>query len=509
MDGQGSGLLDKAEVVDANIRRAAVERARSRGIYLPTFAQLAGEEPLPDGVAKRLEDIDPDAPDAANLWRVNWFNAPDRRGRVEVPAHVILPPALTGVRAPVVVLIGAHFPMIGAHKVLPAYAGLVTQLVSGRFDPDKHQAVWPSTGNYCRGGVAISRILGCAGVAVLPEGMSRERYDWLERWVSDPAHVIRTYGTESNVKEIYDKCHELEARDDTVILNQFSAFANYMAHYACTGAAAERVFAAVKSGNANARLAAFVSATGSAGTIAAGDRLKSALGTRIAAVEALECPTLLESGYGEHNIQGIGDKHVPLIHNVMNLDFVIGVSDRSTDRLNILFNTPELRRQLASRLGMKEKDLSFLDQIGISGIANILAAIKLAKYMDYGPGDVIMTVATDSAGLYASELQAARKRDYPKGVSDADIEEMLANCLNEPIGESLIETNGRERRRIFNLGYYTWVEQQGVAVEDFDARRDQAFWQNVAGAVTAWDKLITEFNAEVGLNQLDGGEGSK
>jgi cysteine synthase len=342
---------------------------------------------------------------------------------------------------------------------------------------------------------------------VLPEGMSRERYDWLERWVSDPTHIIRTYGTESNVKEIYDKCHELDQRDDTVILNQFSAFANYMAHYACTGAACEKVFADLKKAKSNARLAAFVSATGSAGTIAAGDRLKSAHGTRIAAVEALECPTLLESGYGEHNIQGIGDKHVPLIHNVMNLDFIIGISDRSTDRLNILFNTPDLRRKLASRLGIKEKDLAFLDLSGISSIANILASIKLAKYMDYGPGDVIMTIATDSAGLYASELKTALKRDYPQGVADADIEDMLAHCLNEEIGETLIETNGRERRRIFNLGYYTWVEQQGVAVEDFDARRGQDFWQTVAGAVKAWDKLISEFNAEVGLNRQNGGGG--
>ncbi|HWK66730.1 MAG TPA: pyridoxal-phosphate dependent enzyme [Rhizobiaceae bacterium] len=496
----GTGLLDRAEVVDAGTRRAAVERARERGVWLPTFAQLSGAEPMPARVAESLARVDPDAPDPANLARVNWFNAADRKGRVEVPAHVVLPRALTGVAAPIVVLLGAHFPMIGAHKVLPAYAGLVTRLVSGRFDPSRHRAVWPSTGNYCRGGVAISRILGCDGVAVLPEGMSRERYQWLERWVAEPEHIVRTHGTESNVKEIYDKCHEMARTPDNVILNQFSAFANYMAHHACTGSACEQVFEHVKARLGDARLAAFVSATGSAGTIAAGDRLKASHGARIAAVEALECPTLLEGGHGEHNIQGIGDKHVPLIHNVMNLDFVIGVSDRSTDRLNLLFNEPVYRHRLVRRLGVGEDELSFLDRIGISGIANIVASIKLARHMDYGPGDVIVTIATDGADLYRSEAIAAEQRDYPGGISDVDVEEILENCLQERVGDSLIETNARDRRRIFNLGYYTWVEQQGVTVEDFDERADQSFWRQAAGTVTAWDALITEFNAEVGLN---------
>ncbi len=498
MDERLDGLVLKAEVVDAEIRRAAVERARSRGISLPTFAQLAGDEPMPPRMAERLEEVDPDAKDALNLWRVHWYNDADRSGRAEVPAHLVLPEALTGVKAPIVVLLGSRFPMIGAHKVLPAYAALVTQLVSGQFDPRRHRAVWPSTGNYCRGGVAISRILGCDGVAVLPEGMSRERYEWLENWVADPSHIVRTVGTESNVKEIYDKCHELAASPDNVILNQFSAFSNYMAHYACTGSACERVFAHLKGTAGNARLAAFVSATGSAGTIAAGDRLKKAHATRIAAVEALECPTLLENGYGEHNIQGIGDKHVPLIHNVMNLDFVIAVSDRVTDRLNVLFNSDVGKARMAQLLGPEIVDN--LGEVGISGFANIVAAIKLARYMDYGPDDVLMTIATDSARLYVTEMEAAEAKFFPRGFSDADADHVFASCLTEVSDEHVLELDQRERRRIFNLGYYTWVEQQGVAIEDFDRRKDQSFWSSVAEAAPAWDRLISEFNAEVGLN---------
>ncbi|QEN86031.1 pyridoxal-phosphate dependent enzyme [Labrys sp. KNU-23] len=500
MSGGDFGLLDRAEVVDAGVRRVAIECARSRGIVLPTFAQLAGELPLPEAIAARLDDTDADAADALNLWRVNWFNTADRKGRQAVPAHFVVPRELTGVDAPVVVLLGSHFPMIGAHKVLPAYACLATRLVSGGFDPTRQKAVWPSTGNYCRGGVAISRILGCEGVAILPEGMSRERFEWLERWVTDPSQIVRTHGTESNVKEIYDKCHELALSDDNVILNQFSAFANYLAHYACTGAAIEKVFQHFRSANKSARLAAFVSATGSAGTIAAGDRLKALHGTKIAAVEALQCPTLLECGYGEHNIQGIGDKHVPLIHNVMNLDFVVGVSDRSTDWLNLLFRGTENRRWLAQRFGVAEDALSAFDHVGISGFANIVAAIKLAKREKLGADDVVVTIATDGAGLYGSEAWRTLARDFPEDVSASDAEMILSDCLHERIDETVLVMTERERRRVFNLGYYTWVEQQGIELPDFEARRDQSFWQAAAASVPAWDQLITDFNAEVGLN---------
>ncbi|AOO85158.1 pyridoxal-5'-phosphate-dependent protein subunit beta (plasmid) [Bosea vaviloviae] len=496
----GSGLLDSIEIVDAQARSAAIRRARARGVRLPTFSQLAGITPIPADITANLQGVDPDAPESDNLWRVNWFNAEDRRTLAGLPRHFVLPKALTGVDAPIVVMVGAHFPMIGAHKVLPAYAGLVTKLVSGRFDPERHRAVWPSTGNYCRGGVAISRILGCDGLAVLPEGMSRERFEWLERWVADPSHIIRTQGTESNVKEIYDACHTLELDDSNVILNQFSAFPNYMAHYLCTGTACGKVFENFARQAAGSRLAAFVSATGSAGTIAAGDYLKAVYGTRIAAVEALECPTLLEGGYGEHNIQGIGDKHVPLIHNVMNLDYIIGVSDQSTNALNVLFRGESNRNALRNLLGVQRSELTSFDNVGISGFANIVASIKLAKYMDFGPDDVIVTIATDGAQLYESEAAAMIETHIPEDIPQNDFHAMLRRCLHEPVADSVIETTGRDRRRVFNLGYYTWVEQQGVSVEDFDARRSQAFWKGVASSYQAWDDLIEDFNAEVALN---------
>jgi cysteine synthase A len=490
-------MILQPAIADHARRRSAVERLREVKGRLPTWSQLADPDSFESGGPPHLPDVDPDASDPANLWRVHWFNGAARRERAAVPGHLVLPPELTGVQAPIVVLLGCRFPMISAHKVLAAYACLVPRLVTGRFDPTRDRAIWPSTGNYCRGGVAISRILGCRGVAVLPAGMSRERFDWLRQWVADPADIVRTPGTESNVKEIYDACGELAREPGNVILNQFSEFANYLIHYLCTGRAFERVFSHLKIANRDCRLAAFVSATGSAGTIAAGDYLKSRYGSAIAAAEALECPTMLRNGYGEHNIQGIGDKHIPLIHNVMNTDAVVGVSDAASDGLNQLFGSEIGRSYLTRRRKLDLGLVRRFGDIGLSGLANIVGAIKLAKHLEYGRDDVVMTVATDSAAMYASERQSYLERRYPDGFDEVNAGELFGRHL-EGAGGDVLELGHLERTRIFNLGYYTWVEQQGVSVEDFDRRRDQRFWRGLVDSVPAWDRLIDDFNAEVG-----------
>ena len=482
-------------VVDQARRRAAIERLRQVKGTLPTWSELA--EPDRHG-GEDLSTVDPDAPEPANLWRVHWFNDAKRTGRSPVPAHLVLPPEITGVDSPIVVLIGRRFPMISAHKVLAAYACLVPRLVTGQFDPARDRAVWPSTGNYCRGGVAISRILGCRGVAVLPAGMSRERFDWLRDWVSDPADIVRTPGTESNVKEIYDRCAELARDPDNVILNQFSEFANYLIHYRCTGHAVDRVFSHVKATNRSYRLAAFVSATGSAGTIAAGDYLKTQHGSRTVAVEALECPTMLQNGYGEHNIQGIGDKHIPLIHNVMNTDAVVGVSDRTTDAINHLFGSYVGRSYLVGRRQIDPVLVRQFDDLGISGLANIVASIKFARHLDLGPDDVVMTVATDGASMYDTERRSYEERRYPQGFDEVNAGEVFGRHLEAIADDHVLELRHVDRTRIFNLGYYTWVEQQGVSLDDFDRRRDQRFWQGLVDTIPSWDRLIDEFNEEVG-----------
>ncbi len=491
-------LLIHPKVVDRKRRRAAVDRLRLVHCTLPTWSELADPSEIESEKLPDLSRVDPDAPEAANLWRIHWFNSADRKTQIDIPGYVVLPPELTGVKAPIVVLLGCRFPMIGAHKVLPAYACLVPRLVTGQFDPSHDRAVWPSTGNYCRGGVAISRILGCRGVVVLPAGMSRERFDWLQTWVADPADIIRTPGTESNVKEIYDKCAELKRDEQNVVLNQFSEFTNYLIHYHCTGYAFDRVFGHLKWDHRDYRLAAFVSATGSAGTIGAGDRLKKLYGTKIAAVEAVECPTMLCNGYGEHNIQGIGDKHIPLIHNVMNTDVVVGVSDAASDALNLLFGSERGRNYLIDRRKIDRDLIQQFTDIGISGLANIVAAIKLAKYLEYGPNDVVMTVATDSAALYGSERQTYLARRYPDGFDDVNAGEIFGRHMEGIADDHVMELRHIDRSRIFNLGYYTWVEQQHISVEDFDRRKSQDFWYSLVDSIPAWDRLIQEFNAEVG-----------
>jgi cysteine synthase len=495
---QDDGLIDD-RMHDRGAYERAVERLRAQRALLPTFAELADPSRISPAIRESLASVDPDIPHPLNLFRVHWQNASDRVATTAVPDYAALPTSLTGVPATILVAFGNRFPMIRAHKVLAAYGCLVPRLVTGRFDPTAHRAVWPSTGNYCRGGVAISRILGCRGVAVLPAGMSAERFQWLERWVADPSDIIRTPGTESNVKEIYDKCAELRQDGTNVILNQFAEFGNYLVHHDCTGSALERVFQHAQAATPGLRLRAFTSATGSAGTIGAGDYLKARHGSRIVAVEALECPTMLRNGFGEHNIQGIGDKHIPLIHNVMNTDLVAAVSDRATDRLGLLFNHPAGREYLRRRRAVPGAIIDALSSIGLSGICNILAAIKTARYYGMGPDDAVVTVATDGAELYASERDLAIAKYYPAGFDEVGAAEAFGEHLLGASTDHLIELRETDRHRIFNLGYYTWVEQQGVTLADFERRRHQGFWADLRTHMARWDEQIREFNARTGL----------
>jgi cysteine synthase A len=483
-------------VVDPGIRERNIERLRATGVALPKFSELADPETIPGEIREQLRSVDPDAAHPLNLYRVHWYN--DRRtgGFTSVPDHVVLPRELTGTDAKIIVLLGNRFPMIRAHKVLAAYACLMPRIVSGEFDIARQRAVWPSTGNYCRGGVAISRIVGCRGVAVLPEGMSVERFRWLEKWVTDPSDIVRTPGTESNVKEIYDACAVLEREPRNLIFNQFAEMANYLVHYRCTGAAAERVFEKYASADPSLELRAFVSATGSAGTIGAGDYLKDQYGSVIVAAEALECPTLLKNGFGEHGIQGIGDKHVPLIHNVMNTDMVVAISDRSTNALNVLFNSPEGREFLGTRRGVSQNTIEQLASFGISSICNMLGAIKAAKYHRLGSSDVVITIATDGAEMYESEAVKTLASAFGGRFDAVDAAQVYGQHVLGATTDNLLELTLRERERIFDLGYFTWVEQLGVSVADFRARQSQSYWREIQQVVPMWDALANIVNRQ-------------
>ena len=491
-------------VVDPAARASSIERFAARGIRLPKFSELRDPSSIDPRIQERLADVDRKLPDARNLFRVHWYNRLDAPGLAPVPDHLELPSSLTGVRARIVLALGNRFPMIDTHKVLAAYGCLAPRIITGRFDPGRHRAIWPSTGNYARGGVAISRIMDCHGVAVLPAGMSQERFDWLQAWTLDPSEdIIRTPGTESNVKEIYDACNELALDETNVVINQFCELSNYLVHRTVTGPALEAVFAEVAgtpaSGTGTPRLAGFVSATGSAGTIAAGDYLKDRHGAEIIAAEALECPTLYENGFGEHNIQGIGDKHVPLIHNVFNTDVVVAISDRLTDQLDVLFQTEVGRRYLLDDIGVDEATVAGLEHFGYSSICNLAAAIAYADLRDLGPDDVVVSVATDGSALYDSGRQPIIDRDFGGALTPAAAADTFARHLGDPASHAVLDLDERERRRIFNLGYFTWVEQLNLDLETFVARRDQQWWDDMLPVVDRWDEQIEQFNAETGL----------
>jgi cysteine synthase A len=489
----------ETDIVDHRVRARAVQRFRDAGIILPTFAELANPAAIPASTRAALAAVDPDAPHPLNLFRVHWFNDASRRGQAAVPDHLVLPESLTGVKATIVVALGDRFPMIRAHKVLAAYACLAPRVVTGQFDPTVHKALWPSTGNYCRGGVAISRIMGCRGVAILPAGMSEERFRWLEQWVAGPADIIRTPGSESNVKEIYDACTALDRDPENIIFNQFCEFGNYLAHYQCTGQALASVVERVGATRPGLALRAFVSATGSAGTLGAGDYLKERYGSLVAAAEALECPTMLENGFGEHNIQGIGDKHIPYIHNVMNTDIVVAVSDRSTDQLGVVFNSVEGRDYLTRERCVDPHVVQQLSSLGLSSICNVVAAIKIAKRLGLGRDDAIVTVATDGADMYATEREKAVGKHFGGRFDRTRAAEAFAEHALGAAGDHLLELTDADRRRIFNLGYFTWVEQQGVTTAEFTVRREQRFWQALRSRLTLWDQMIVELNREVGV----------
>jgi cysteine synthase len=473
------------------IKRTAA-RCRERGIVLPTFAQLRNPELIPPAIKRKLKGVGLWDVNPVNLFRITWKNDV-KTGLYGGVNYVEIPPAITGVKARVIGLVGKYFPT-GAHKVGAAFGCLVPRLVSGEFDPEKHKAAWPSTGNYCRGGAFDCALLDCTSIAILPERMSRERFEWLKEI---GAEIIATPGCESNVKEIYDKCWELKRDSTNVIFNQFEEFGNPIFHYNVTGPAIEEVFASL---GKDLRAAAFISATGSAGTIAAGDYLKKQHpALKIVATEALQCPTLLMNGFGDHRIEGIGDKHIPWVHNVRNTDCVTAIDDEDCMRILRLFNEPAGRKHLAS-LGVKPSELESLPLVGISGVCNLLAAIKAAKHFEFTEQDVIFTVFTDSTELYGSRVEELKKERGAYRAQDAIAD--FAGPLAHQSVDYFKELTFPERKALHNLKYYTWVEQQGKACEELNAQWNPDYWRELfEDEVGYFDKLIGDFNRQAGWSR--------
>ncbi|MBC7169834.1 pyridoxal-phosphate dependent enzyme [Candidatus Bipolaricaulota bacterium] len=476
--------------LDETGRQRAAGQARKRGIVIPTFAEMRDPTTIRPEIQDELRGIGLWDVHPRNLFRITWKNEPVKHGGGFGGVNYLeFPPALTGVRARVIALVGKWFPT-GAHKVGATFGCLVPRLVTGQFDPTRHKAAWPSTGNYCRGGAYDSALLGCDSIAILPEGMSRERFEWLKRIAGE---VIATPGSESNVWEIFQKCKELQAtRPDVVIFNQFDEPGNHLWHYAVTGPAMEEVLASEL--GADDRYAGVVLTSGSAGTLGCGDYLKERHPqSRIAVGESLQCPTLLQAGFGSHRIEGIGDKHVPWIHNVRNTDLVIAIDDEAPMRLIRLFNEPEGRNHLLGQ-GVPASLVDTLDLVGISGAANLLMAVKFAHYYELTERDVVLTVLTDSMELYGSRLEELRQERgaYTATQAAVDHERYLLGATTD----HMLELTYPERKRIHNLKYFTWVEQMGKSVEELDQQWYDwpEYWDRIHRQADAIDELIREFN---------------
>lgn len=479
--------------VNEEVRAKNIKRCREKGILLPTFKQMMDPSTVPAEIKEKLShtglwDVDP-----SNLFRITWKNEPTKDGGTFGGVNYVeVPHELTGCKARIFGLVGKWFPT-GAHKVGATYGCLAPALVTGNFDSVTQQAVWPSTGNYCRGGAYNSVLLGCDSIAILPEEMSQERFNWLK---SVAGEIIATPGCESNVKEIFDKCHELDAERGAhiVIFNQFDQFGNYLWHYKVTGSAIHEALQDEQI--ADKDVFGYVSSTGSGGTLAAGDYLREFYPQlKIAAAEAIQCPTLLRNGFGGHRIEGIGDKHVPWVHNVRNTDMVIAVDDQDCMDVYRLFNEPAGIEYLR-KMGVSEEAIETFPLYGISGIGNVLAAIKMAKYYELSEDDVIFTVLTDSSEMYTSRLK--EQNEIQGAFDEYAAVRALAGCLHHQSIDGALELTYYERLRVHNLKYYTWVEQQGKTYEEINAQwYDKNYWKDIPPLADKIDELIEAFNKEV------------
>ncbi len=452
----------------------------------PTFEEMLHPWKIPSHIRKMaLEMKEKDPLNPINLYNITW-----RDGNDQI-YYMVLPHELTGVDAEIVVLYAKDFPS-GSHKVGATYSVLVEKELLGEVDPNKHILVWPSTGNYGIGGAWVGCRMGFRSIVILPEEMSKERFEIIRRY---GAEIIATPGSESNVKEIYDKTWELRRQDPEHIrvLNQFEVFGNYRFHYYVTGNTIIELAAELKEkGIGPGKVAAFVSAMGSAGTIAAGDRLKQEWPDhKIVGLEPIQCPTLYWNGYGAHDIQGIGDKHVTWIHNVWNMDAIMCVDDVEAKKGLQLLTEEAGWKVLIDRYGIPEDQVMKMSQIfGISGVANVMGAIKTAKFYGYGKGDVIVTILTDAIDRYRSVMQQMTEQYGPMDEVEAVVrtELVFRNQKLDWIKEGTRDTHNQWH----NLKYYTWIEQQGKTLEELEAQRRPEYWRKQQEMVYEIDRLIRE-----------------
>jgi cysteine synthase len=450
-------------------------RRERQMIFGPTFAEMKDPGLVPLALRERAREARSRPLDPLNLWNLSW------KADGAVP-FTVLPEALTGVSAPIVVLSGRHFPT-GSHKVGPAYSILVEKQLDGACAPGDETLVFPSTGNFGIGGAWVGPRMGYRSLVVLPAEMSQERFEKIRGYGAD---VIATPGCESNVKEIYDKVRELRASPRNRILNQFEEMGNYRFHFHCTAAAAQEA-----ADSLSLEVGAFVSAMGSAGTIAAGEGLRrSCPDVRIVALEPVQCPTLHSVGFGGHRIEGIGDKHVTWIHNVWAIDLLLCIDDlECLEGLQLLQEGTAVLEAEGIDPALAR---SWVGLFGVSGVCNVLGAIRAARHYGLGSRQAVVTIATDGFDRYPSVL---RRLDEAEGTMDAERARRRLDIFR--VRDSALRLDGtpENRRRWHNQKYFTWVEQQGKTIEELRAQEDPAWWVEHQERAHAIDRRIRERRA--------------
>jgi hypothetical protein len=269
---------------------------------------------------------------------------------------------------------------------------------------------------------------------------------------------------------------------------------NYRFHYEVTGKTIAELAGRLKNeGIGNGRVAAFVSAMGSGGTIAAGDRLKQLWPEhKIVGLEPVQCPTLFNNGYGAHEIQGIGDKHVTWIHNVYNMDALMCIDHMACLKGLQLLTEESGWQVMGRRFGVPAEAIQTLaSSFGISGVCNLLGAVKTAKHYELRKDDLIVTVLTDDIGRYRSVMKWLTEKE---GVmDDAEATARLVGIFHGAGLDWIQEGSRHNRNRWHNLKYYTWVEQQGKSVEELDAQKDPEWWLAHQSKVADIDDKIRRY----------------
>lgn len=439
----------------------------------PTYDEMLSPELIaPEVRSKAVTALQDNELDPINLFNITWK---DRTNNVR---KVVLPPALTGIDANVVVMLGTGFPS-GSHKVGPAYATLIEGIVDGEITPN-HTILGPSTGNFGIGTAYISKLLGLKAVIIMPDNMSKERYERIKKYGGE---LDLTPGSESDVILTLERTHSLMKNPQNKALAQFELLSNYRFHRHVTGGSA---IAAVE-GVGNGRIAGFVSAPGSAGTIAAADQIKYAFPeAKIAALEPYECSTLANGGRGQHRIEGIGDKMCTLIHNLLTTDFVILVKDEETIQGLKIFHDG-----LETLVGMgvdRELAQTLQTSFGPSGLCNVIGAIKMAKHLKLGPGDNVVTVATDGFDRYNSVLAEMEHRylEMAPFVLDRWAKDIFIGAQDDQVFDF---RRSDKKEQLFQQKEQDWLKF-GYSKEYLDSMREQSFWDNEYAKIKGYNEKI-------------------